>query len=89
MVRAGDVLPLIDAATTTVSLIAQYMLTRKLLGSWWCWIAVDVAYIGMYTHLELYLTAALQPLFIVMCVAGLRQWRASMRAEAVPAAVAS
>ncbi|BCB75977.1 nicotinamide riboside transporter PnuC [Phytohabitans flavus] len=87
MTLAGDASPLLDAATTTVSLIAQYMLTRKLLGSWWCWIAVDVAYLGMYAHQELYLTAALQPLFVAMCVVGLRQWRASLRAgeaDAVP-----
>ena len=68
----------------TVSLIAQYMLTRKLLESWWLWIAVDIAYVVMYTSQGLYLTAALQPVFIVMCVLGLRQWRASMAAPAVP-----
>src|SRR6266498_3283705 len=61
-----------------VALTAQYMLTRKLLGNWWCWIAVDLAYIVMYTSQHLYLTAALQPLFIAMCVAGWRRWRASL-----------
>ena len=61
-----------------MSLIAQYMLTRKLFGSWWLWIAVDVAYVVLYTSQGLYLTAALQPLFIVLCVLGLRRWRASM-----------
>jgi nicotinamide mononucleotide transporter len=87
MAAVADAQPLPDAATTVVSLIAQYMLTRKLLGNWWCWIAVDVAYIGMYASQHLYLTAALQPLFIAMCVAGLRQWRGGLRApvpEAVP-----
>jgi len=90
MVAVGDALPLVDAATTVVSLIAQYMLTRKLLGTWWCWIAVDVAYLGMYASQQLYLTAALQPLFIGMCLVGLRQWRASLRrAPAAPAHVAA
>ncbi len=87
MAAVADAQPLPDAATTVVSLIAQYMLTRKLLGNWWCWIAVDVAYIGMYASQHLYLTAALQPLFIAMCVAGLRRWRADLGApvpEAVP-----
>jgi nicotinamide mononucleotide transporter len=78
MAQASDALPLPDAATTVVALIAQYMLTRKLLGAWWCWIAVDVAYIVIYASQHLYLTAALQPLFIVMCVIGWRQWRASL-----------
>jgi nicotinamide mononucleotide transporter len=78
MERVADAAPLPDAATTVVSLIAQYMITRKLLGNWWCWITVDVAYIVLYTAKHLYLTAALQPLFIVLCVIGLRQWRASL-----------
>jgi nicotinamide mononucleotide transporter len=82
MAAVSDALPLPDAATTVVSLIAQYMLTRKLLGNWWCWIAVDAAYILMYTSQHLYLTAALQPLFIAMCVAGWHRWRTDLRGAA-------
>lgn len=74
-----DAMPFWDAATTTGSLVAQYLLGRKILGTWWWWIAVDVAYVGMYTAQDLYLTAALQPLFIALCVAGLRAWRTSLR----------
>jgi len=48
MVRVDDAAPLPDAATTVVSLIAQYMLTRKLLANWWLWISVDVAYVALY-----------------------------------------
>jgi nicotinamide mononucleotide transporter len=85
MRAVSDAQPLPDAATTVVSLIAQYMLTRKMIGTWWCWIAVDVAYVVLYSRQHLYLTAALQPLFIAMCVAGLRQWRRAMRERvAVP-----
>jgi nicotinamide mononucleotide transporter len=89
MVAVDDALPLPDAATTVVSLIAQYMLTRKLLANWWCWIAVDVAYVVMYASQHLYLTAALQPLFIAMCVVGLRQWRAELRPAVASAETAT
>src|SRR5437870_5482058 len=41
-------LPFWDASTTVVSLVAQSMLTKKLFENWWLWIAVDVAYVGMY-----------------------------------------
>ena len=88
MVRADDAAPLPDAATTVVSLIAQYMLTRKLLANWWLWISVDVAYIALYVAKHLYLTAALQPLFIALCVAGLRSWRASQREVEKPVVAA-
>jgi nicotinamide mononucleotide transporter len=80
-------LPFWDASTTVVSLVAQYMLIRKLFGNCWCWIAVDVAYVGMYSYEHLYLTAALQPLFMAMCVAGVRQWRRSMTEQALAPAV--
>jgi nicotinamide mononucleotide transporter len=79
----NSTLPFWDAWTTVLSLIAQLMLTRKLFGNWWCWIAVDVAYVGMYLHLHLFLTAALQPVFIALCLAGVRDWRRSI--EVVPA----
>lgn len=75
-------LPFWDASTTVVSLLAQYMLMKKLFENWWLWIAVDVAYVGMYASQNLYLTAALQPLFILLCVQGIREWRASMVAAA-------
>lgn len=91
MAVQDDAMPFWDAATTVVSLIAQYMLTRKLLGNWWCWIAVDVAYVGMYAVQHLFLTAALQPLFIAVCLSGWRSWRrdlAASSASQVPTAVA-
>jgi hypothetical protein len=37
------------------------------------------AYIVMYASQHLYLTAALQPLFIAMCLTGWRRWRAGLR----------
>lgn len=80
MTRQGDAMPFWDSVTTVISLVAQYMLTRKLLGNWWCWMAVDVIYVGVYTVQGLYLTAALQPLFFAMCVVGLRSWRSSLAA---------
>ena len=89
MTTQDDAMPFWDAATTTCSLIAQYLLGRKVIGTWWWWIAVDVAYVGIYAAQELYLTAALQPVFVVLCVLGLRSWRASLReAERVPAEAA-
>jgi len=88
MVRVDDAAPLPDAATTVVSLIAQYMLTRKLLANWWLWISVDVAYVALYVAKHLYLTAALQPLFIALCVAGLRSWRSSLRTAETPVVAA-
>ncbi|WP_084635319.1 nicotinamide riboside transporter PnuC [Propionicicella superfundia] len=71
-----------DAATTALSLGAQVMLNRKWIGNWILWIAADVIYIALYAHKELFLTAGLYGLFLVMCFVGLAQWRAAARASA-------
>ncbi len=68
-----------DALTTALSLVAQFMLSRKWIANWWFWIAADLVYVPLYAHKELWLTAALYVLFLALCVAGLVQWRAARR----------
>jgi nicotinamide mononucleotide transporter len=70
-------LPFWDSATTSFSLVAQWMQTRKWLETWVVWIAVDVVYVGMYVYKHLHLTAALYVAFLVLAVLGLRSWRQS------------
>src|SRR5215213_9368868 len=48
-------LPYVDSVTTSTSLIAQWMMTRKILENWLVWMAVDVVYIGMFIYKRLYL----------------------------------
>jgi nicotinamide mononucleotide transporter len=64
-----------DATTTAVSLVAQVMLNRRWISSWFVWIAVDVAYVGLYLSKGLMITAALYVLFIAICALGYRTWR--------------
>ena len=88
-------LPYLDSATTSTSLIAQWMMTRKIVESWAVWVAVDVVYVGMFFYKQLYLTAGLYTVFLVLAVLGYRQWKQSFeeRARSVgptePASLAS
>ncbi len=79
---ADSAMPFWDASTTVVSLLATYLLCRKVISTWWLWIVVDVAYVGMYSAQHLYLTAALQPLFIAMCISGVIGWRRTLEETA-------
>ena len=77
-------LPYIDSATTSTSLVAQWMMTRKILENWAVWVAVDVVYIAMFIFKRLYLTAGLYAVFLVLAVMGYVQWKRSL-AERSPA----
>lgn len=72
-------LPYVDASTTSTSLVAQWMMTRKLLENWVIWVAVDVVYIGMYIYKSLYVTAVLYFIFLILSAMGFVQWRRSLR----------
>ena len=74
--------PWADAATTSLSVVAQVMMGRKWLGSWAVWIVTDVLLVALYASLGLYLTAALYVLFLGLCVHGWRQWSRDLRATA-------
>ena len=77
--KTDAALPYIDAATTSTSLVAQWMMTRKLLENWIIWVAVDVVYIGMYIYKSLYVTAVLYLIFLILSAMGYVQWRKSLR----------
>jgi nicotinamide mononucleotide transporter len=74
-------LPYVDSATATTSLIAQWMITRKVLENWLVWIAVNVVYVGMFIFKHLRPTAALYAVFFVLAVMGYLQWRRVYRAS--------
>ena len=74
-------LPFMDSTLTSFSIAAQYLQTRKLLENWLVWIAVDVLYVGMFTYKELFLTAGLYAMFLVLAFMGFVQWKRSMPAD--------
>lgn len=71
-------LPVVDSATTVVSLIAQWMLARKYLENWLLWLGADVVYVGMYAYKELYWTSLLYFVFLGLAVKGYLAWRRSL-----------
>ncbi|RDV07156.1 nicotinamide riboside transporter PnuC [Sphingorhabdus pulchriflava] len=67
--------PYWDAAVAMLSVAGQILMTRRYLENWHWWIAVNAISIPLYLVKDLYLTAGLYALFLVLAIAGLVEWR--------------
>lgn len=74
-IRLIGAAPFFDASLTVLSLVAQYMLTRKYIQSWHFWILVDIFYVPLFLWKGLYLFAILYLIFTWIAFFGLKEWR--------------
>jgi nicotinamide mononucleotide transporter len=72
---------LVDAGLTAASVTATYMMTRKWLQNWWCWIVIDLLYTALYVHKQMYLYAVLYLIFTAMAVYGAISWKRLLKQE--------
>jgi nicotinamide mononucleotide transporter len=82
----GDSAPWMDANTTAMSVVAQYLLSIRKIENWILWIVTDVVQIGLYYWKGLYPTTGLYVLFLVLSAVGLYQWLRELRAHPAGAA---
>lgn len=68
-------LPYWDAFTSSGSIVAQWLLGRKVRENWLLWIVVDLVATGIYIAKELYLTAGLYAVFLVIAINGYLEWQ--------------
>lgn len=82
-----DSAPWMDANTTAMSVVAQYLLSIRKIENWILWIVTDVVQIGLYYWKGLYPTTGLYMLFLVLSCVGLYEWQREWRAhpQGVPA----
>ncbi|WP_226666065.1 nicotinamide riboside transporter PnuC [Microbulbifer aggregans] len=74
-------LPYLDSFTTWGAVVTTYMVTRKVLENWLYWIVVDGAAIYLYIDRELYLTALLFAVYVVLVIIGYFQWLTLFRQQ--------
>lgn len=67
--------PYWDALPTAGSLVGQWLLGRKWVENWPCWVAVNLVSMMLFAHKQLWLTVGLYGLFVVLAAWGWWQWR--------------
>lgn len=71
----GSSLPYWDAFTTSASVVATWMLARKLLENWLFWIIIDLVSMGMYIYKGLYPTSVLFLIYSLIAILGYLNWK--------------
>ena len=74
--------PFWDSMTTALSIVAMWMLSRKYIGQWCVWMAVDAITAALYIYKDIPLTAALYILYTALAAAGYLRWRRLYRGVA-------
>ncbi len=74
-------MPYLDAFTTSASIVATWMLARKIVENWLFWIVIDAVSMGMYIYKGLYPTVILFLVYTFMAFIGYRQWKQDMKRE--------
>ena len=67
--------PVADSLATSLSLVATWMLARKILEHWLIWIFVDTFSIGLFWYKELFPTVFLFIVYTIMAVIGFFEWK--------------
>lgn len=67
--------PYLDALPTAGSVMGQWLLARKFVDNWPCWLLVNVFSMGLFAYKQLWLTVLLYGIFAVLSILGWRVWR--------------
>jgi len=74
-------LPYLDSFTTWGAVVTTWMVARKILENWLYWFVIDSVSVYLYVNRELYLTALLFVLYLVLIVLGYLAWRKELQPQ--------
>ena len=67
-----------DSFITSLSIVATWMLARKIYEHWFLWIIVNLASAVIFLSRGLYPTMVLYIIYLIMSFAGLKAWKSSL-----------
>ena len=76
-------LPFLDAFTTWGAIITTYMVAKKIIENWIYWFVIDSISIYLFISRELYLTALLFLIYLIIIIFGYRSWRKKLNVDEI------
>jgi len=80
--NSNAVAPYIDSFTTWGAILATFMVAKKVLENWIYWFVIDFVSVFLFLSRELYPTAVLFVIYLVIIIFGYRAWLKAMRSNA-------
>jgi nicotinamide mononucleotide transporter len=71
----------LDALITSLSLVAQWMMSKRWLAHWVVWMLVDLVSIKTYLMKDLYFTSTLYSILFLLCIYGYYSWKKTTSAS--------
>ena len=71
--------PVGDAFTTAMSIVATWMLARKIIEHWIFWIIVDFVSLGLYIYKGLYPTSVMFLIYTIAALWGYFEWKKDLK----------
>ena len=68
-------LPFLDALTTWGAIASTYMVAKKVIENWFYWFVIDSISIYLFISRDLFLTAFLFLIYLVIIIYGYRSWK--------------
>jgi nicotinamide mononucleotide transporter len=68
-------IPTLDALTTSVYIVASWLLSRKKIENWILWISADMVMIGLCAWEGLYFSSFQYFVFTIIAILGFIEWR--------------
>ena len=75
-------MPIVDSFTTVFSIIATYMITKKVLENWLYWIVIDTVSVYMFFSRDLHLTSFLFIVYTIIAIFGYFSWLKKIKIDA-------
>ncbi|MFN4121681.1 MAG: nicotinamide riboside transporter PnuC [Flavobacteriales bacterium] len=74
----SSALPYLDTAMATGGILITWMMAKKYIAHWICWIVIDFSNIGIFLYKQLYITAFLYFCFGLMAIYGYQHWKKTL-----------